>query len=71
MHKEALMDELRRIERDVVEGERRLAEHEALLIEMKRLNQDTTKIQAELELMRRNHLDREQDRQRLLYLLQP
>ncbi|MCC8955220.1 hypothetical protein H8B02_17795 [Bradyrhizobium sp. Pear77] len=71
MYKDAIMDELRQIELDVVEGERRLAELEALLIESKRLNEDTTKVQAELEVMRRNQLDREQQRQRLLWLLHP
>ncbi|WP_246668360.1 MULTISPECIES: hypothetical protein [Bradyrhizobium] len=65
------MDELRQIELDVVEGERRLAELEALLVELKRLNEDTTKAQAELEAMRRYQLDREQHRQRLLSLLHP
>ncbi|WLA78572.1 MULTISPECIES: hypothetical protein [Bradyrhizobium] len=65
------MDELRQIELDVVEGERRLAEQEALLIELKRLNEDATKVQAELEVMRKNQLEREQSRQRLLSLLHP
>ncbi|MTV11971.1 hypothetical protein FDV58_33520 [Bradyrhizobium elkanii] len=71
MYKDAIMDELRQIELDVVEGERRLAELEALLVELKRLNEDTTKAQAELEAMRRYQLDREQHRQRLLSLLHP
>ena len=71
MYKDAIMDELRQIELDVVEGERRLAEQEALLIELKRLNEDATKVQAELEVMRKNQLEREQSRQRLLLLLHP
>ncbi|TWC05451.1 hypothetical protein FBZ93_103468 [Bradyrhizobium macuxiense] len=71
MYKDAIMDELRQIELDVVEGEKRLAELEASLIELKRLNEDTTKVQAELEVMRRNQLDSEQHRQRLLWLLHP
>ena len=71
MYKDAIMDELRQIELDVVEGERRLAELEALLVELKRLNEDTTKVQDELEVTRRNQLDREQQRQRLLWLLHP
>ncbi len=71
MYKDAIMDELRQIELDVVEGERRLAEQEALLIELKRLNEDATKVQAELEVMRKNQLEREQSRQRLLSLLHP
>ncbi|QIG97905.2 hypothetical protein [Bradyrhizobium sp. 6(2017)] len=65
------MDELRQIELDVVDGERRLAELEALLIELKQLNEDTTKVQAEFEVTRKNQLDREQSRQRLLSLLHP
>jgi hypothetical protein len=71
MYKDAIIDELRQIELDVVEGERRLAELEALLIELKRLNEDTTKVQAELEVTRKNQLDREQSRQRLLSLVHP
>jgi uncharacterized protein (DUF3084 family) len=71
MYKDAIADELRQIELDVVEGERRLAELEALLIELKRLNEDTTKVQAELVVARKNLLDREQSRQRLLSLLHP
>ena len=71
MHKDAIMDELRQVELDVVEGERRLAELEALLIESKRLNENVTKVEAELEVMRKIQLDREQNRQRLLSLLHP
>ena len=71
MYKDAIMDELRQIELDMVEGERRLAEFEARLVELKRLNEDTTKVRAELDVMRKNQLDREQNRQRLLSLLHP
>jgi uncharacterized protein (DUF3084 family) len=71
MYKDAITDELRQIELDVVEGERLLAELEALLIELKRLTEDTTKVQAELVVARKNLLDREQSRQRLLSLLHP
>ena len=71
MYKDAIMDELRQVELDVVEGERRLAELEALLIETKRLNENVTKVEAELEVMRKIQLDREQNRQRLLSLLHP
>lgn len=71
MYKDAIMDELRQIELDMVEGERRLAELEARLVELKRLNEDTTKVRAELDVMRKNQLDREQNRQRLLALLHP
>ncbi|WP_456760659.1 hypothetical protein [Bradyrhizobium sp. USDA 4011] len=65
------MDELRQIELDMVEGERRLAELEARLVELKRSNEDTTKVRAEFDVMRKNQLDREQNRQRLLSLLHP
>ncbi|QOZ26051.1 hypothetical protein CI1B_53460 [Bradyrhizobium ivorense] len=71
MYKESIMDELRQIEIDVVEGERRLAEKEALLIELKQRNEDTRRVEAELDVMRRSQLDREQNRQRLLSLLHP
>ncbi|MCW2195301.1 hypothetical protein [Bradyrhizobium elkanii] len=65
------MDELRQIERDVVEGEKRLAEQEALLIELKRSNESTIKAQAQFEMMRKAQLDREQRQQCLLSLLHP
>ncbi|WP_342712799.1 hypothetical protein AAFG13_17635 [Bradyrhizobium sp. B124] len=65
------MDELRQIELDMVEGERRLAELEARLVELKRLNEDTTKVRGQLDVMRKTQLDREQNRQRLLSLLHP
>ncbi|WP_453952406.1 hypothetical protein [Bradyrhizobium sp. USDA 377] len=71
MYKTAIYDELRQVERDVVEGERRLAEQEALIVEMKRQNEDTAKAEAELERMRAEQRCRDQDRQRLLSLLQP
>ncbi|WP_245284925.1 hypothetical protein [Bradyrhizobium sp. th.b2] len=71
MHKDAIMDELRQIELDVVEGEKQLADIEALLIELKRLNEDTTRVQAEVDLMRKIQLERDQSRQRLLSLLHP
>ncbi|BBC01061.1 hypothetical protein ABIF38_007413 [Bradyrhizobium japonicum] len=71
MYKDSIMDELRQIERDVVEGEKRLAEQEALLIELKRSNESTIKAQAQFEMMRKAQLDREQRRQCLLSLLHP
>lgn len=67
----AQFDELRRIECEVVEGERRLAEQEALLLELKRQGQETAKVEAELERMRQDQRRRDQDRQRLLSRLQP
>ncbi len=71
MYNDNIMDELRQLEREVVEAERRLAEQEALIIELKRQHQDATSALAELEIMRRNQRQRQQDRQRLLSLLQP
>ena len=44
--------ELRRIEGEVVQGERQLAEQEALLVALQRQNEDTTKVREELEGMR-------------------
>lgn len=71
MYATAIYDELRQVEREVVEGERRLAEQEALVVDLKRQNQDTTKAEAELEWMRQEQRRRDQDRQRLLSRLQP
>ena len=71
MDQTAQFDELRRIQRDVVEGERRLAEQEALLLDLKRQGQDTVKAEADLERMRQDQRRRDQDRQRLLSRLQP
>jgi hypothetical protein len=64
-------DELRQVERDVVQGERRLAEQEKLVLELKREGKDTAAAEAELETLRRNQRVYDQDRQRLLSLLQP
>jgi len=71
MYKDALLEELRQVERDVVEGERRLAEQEALVRSLKQGNVDHTEAQAVLEMMRENQRQRDQDRQRLLSRLQP
>jgi hypothetical protein len=59
------------LERDVVAGERRLAELEALVADLKRQKLDTGKAEAELQTMRENQRLRQQDRQRILSLLQP
>lgn len=69
MHRDALLDELSRVERDVVEGERRLAEQEALLVVLKKENGDLSEAQAVLDCMRESQRRREQDRHRLLSLL--
>jgi hypothetical protein len=71
MDKAPIYDELRKLENDRAEGERRLAEQEALIIELKRENRDTAKAEAELERMRHDQHRYDQDRQRLLSLLQP
>ena len=71
MYKDSLLEELRRVERDVVEGERLLAEQETLVVSLKQQNGDLGKAQAVLEVMRENQRRREQDRQRLLSMLQP
>jgi len=71
MYRDSLLDDLGRVERDVVEGERQLAEQEALLVALKRQNEDTGKASALLETMRETQRSREQERQRLLALLQP
>ncbi|WP_342730404.1 hypothetical protein [Bradyrhizobium sp. B117] len=71
MYRTAIYDELQQVEREVVEGERRLAEQEALIVEMKQQNEETAKAEAELERMRTEQRCRDQDRQRLLSLLQP
>ena len=70
MFNDALFDELRQLESDVVEAERRLAEQEALIVDLKRQHQNAGNAQAELEIMRENQRQRQQDRQRLLSMLQ-
>lgn len=65
------MDELRRIELAVVEGERQLAEQEALLANLKKQNGDVSRTELALEMMREIQKRHEHDRQRLLSLLQP
>jgi anthranilate phosphoribosyltransferase len=71
MYRHSLLDELRRIEHDVVEGERQAAELEAQLVALKRKNGDLSEIRAALETIRQHQQRREQDRQRLLSLLHP
>ena len=66
---EAVDDDLRRIEAEVVRGERQLAEQEALLVALQRQNEDTSKVREELERMREQQRTREHERQRLLSLL--
>jgi hypothetical protein len=71
MDRTAIYDELRQLERDAVEGERRLAEQEVLIVELKRQHQETAKAEAELDELRTEQRRRDQDRQRLLSRLQP
>jgi len=71
MDRSSIYDELGRVERDVVQGERRLAELERQIIDLKREGQDTTSAELELERLRENQRQRDQDRQGLLSMLQP
>jgi hypothetical protein len=71
MDKAPIYDELRKLENDRAEGERRLAKQEALIVELKREKRDFAKAEAELEMMRHDQRRYDQDRQRLLSLLQP
>jgi hypothetical protein len=71
VYRDSLMDELRRIELAVVEGERQLAEPEALLVSLKKQDGDVSQAELTLEMMRETQQRNEHDRQRLLSLLQP
>ncbi|OSJ31585.1 hypothetical protein BSZ19_21795 [Bradyrhizobium japonicum] len=71
MYREPVLDELRQVERQVVEGEGQLAEQEALVFGLKRQKQDTSKAEDELERMRTDQRRLQQERQRLLSGLQP
>ena len=70
MDKTSIYDDLRRIESDLVEWERRLAEQERLIVGLKQQNQDPTKAESELEMMLQNRRQQAEDRLRLLSLLQ-
>ena len=56
--------------RDVVEGERRLAEQERLIVQLKREGQDAAKAEEELEILRDTQRGRNRGRQRFLSLTQ-
>jgi hypothetical protein len=71
MHRETIMEMLSRLEREVVEAEEQMAKQEVLIVDLKRQNQDLTKARAVVKVMRENQRRRDQDRQRLLSLLQP
>jgi hypothetical protein len=70
MNRDTIIDELRRLEGEVVEAERELAEQEALLVRLKSERQDVSKVASALNLMREQQQSRQQDRLRLLVLLQ-
>ncbi len=70
MFKDAISDELRRLEYEVVQAEQQLAAQEALVLKLKRSHQDTGSAEEELEDMRDKQRQRQQERQRLLALLQ-
>lgn len=70
VNKDFLFDELRRLEKSVVQGERQLAEQEALLIFLTKHNQDLTEVEANLKLLRAKQQDLQQDRSHLLSMLQ-
>ncbi|GGI31046.1 hypothetical protein [Bradyrhizobium guangdongense] len=71
MDRASIYDELSRVEREVVAGERQLAEQERLVLDLKREGQNTSGPERELERLRERQRLRDQDRQRLLSLLQP
>jgi hypothetical protein len=70
MNRDALADELRRLEHEVVAAERQLADEEARLVELRRGREDAREAKAQLELMREQQRKRQQERLRLLSLLQ-
>ena len=71
MDRTSIYDELSRVERDVVAGERQLAEQERLVLDLKKDGQNTVNAEKELERLRDCQRLRDQDRQRLLSFLQP
>jgi hypothetical protein len=71
MYRDSLLNELRQAELAVVHGERQLSDQEAQVVRLKKQNRDPSQAEAELETMRENQRRYEQDRQRLLSLLQP
>lgn len=71
VYRDSLMDELRTSELAVVEGERQLAEQEALLVNLKKQDRDVSQAELALEMMRETQRQHEHDRQRLLSQLQP
>jgi len=70
-NKDHLYDELRRIEQDVVRGEQQLAEQEDLLVSLKTQNQDTALVEAFLDELRSRQRALQEDRSRILSMMQP
>jgi len=70
MNRDTISDELRRLEGEIVKAERRLAEQEARLLKLKREGEDVSAVSDALNLMREQQQSRQQDRLRLLALLQ-
>jgi hypothetical protein len=71
MDRTSIYDELSSVEREVVVGERQLAEQERLVRDLKREGQQIASAEKELERLRQCQRQRDQDRKRLLSLLQP
>jgi hypothetical protein len=70
-NKDHLYDELRRIEQDVVRGEQQLAEQEDLLVSLKTQNKDTAQLEALLDELRSRQRTLQEDRSRVLPMIQP
>lgn len=70
-NKDHLYDELRRIEQDVVRGEQQLAEQEDLLVSLKSQNKDTAQLEAFLDELRSRQRTLQEDRSRVLSMIQP
>jgi hypothetical protein len=70
MNTDALADELRRLEHEVVAAERQLAAQEAMVVKLRRGREDASQAEAQLELMRKHQREHQQERLRLLSLVQ-
>ena len=69
-NKDHLFDELRRVEQDVVQGERKLAKHEEALLSLRKQNRDTVQVEALLDELRSRQRALQQDRARILSMMQ-
>jgi hypothetical protein len=70
-NRDYLYDELRRIEQEVVRGEQQLAEQEELLVCLKTQYQDTAPVEAFLDELRSRQRALQEDRSRILSMMQP